>query len=189
MHMAKPAYEQNLISMVSSLIHLRTIGEELGKKEFVIPRLQSMMQGSLQAFSALNDAFDRTEDALQQEAQPYLQQWLTGLGFSIGAELRFEGRWGSNVARVRGRLARVRLHKNLLDSKRCIVLVLEEPEFSSSGAGAFVPYDAFSSGQLPPVLSGGRRVSIERQDVHVLLPIKKADIDEMAHGLYYFRVV
>ncbi|KVP39679.1 hypothetical protein [Burkholderia ubonensis] len=196
--MAKAAaYEQDLISMVSSLIHLRTIGEELGKKDFVIPRMQAAMQGAIQAFSVLNDTFDRTEEALQQDAQPYLQAWLDGLSFSVGAELRFEGCWGSSVARVRGRLAGVRLHKKLLDSKRCILLILEEPGFSSSATGAFAPHGSFTKDQLSPVLNGQRRASLEtvkeggvaRQVVHVLLPIKKADIASWASGSYYFRVV
>ena len=194
--MATPAYEQNLISMVSSLIHLRTIGEELGKKDFVIPRMQAVMQGSIRAFDELNDAFDRAEEALQQDAQPYLQQWLRAHGFSLGAELRFEGSlYGRQVARVRGGLSAIRLHKKLVDAKRHVALTLEEPEFSSSTTGPFAAVETFERDDLAPV--GVGRVSMEtvkeggreRQVAQVLLPIKQTDLDALAKSLSYFRVV
>lgn len=195
--MAARAYEQNLISMVSSLIHLRTIGEELGRKHFVIPRMQAVMQGSIRAFDELTDAFDRAEEALQRDAQPYLQAWLRAQGFSMGAELRFEGGlYGSEVARVRGGLSAIRLHKNLVAAKRYVVLTLEEPGFSAGVTGAFQPREVFKDDQLKPVLAGDRALmeivkegGIERQVARIMLPIKKADLDELARSPRYFRVV
>ncbi|WP_157657809.1 hypothetical protein [Burkholderia ubonensis] len=183
--------------MVSSLIHLRTIGEELGRKDFVIPRMQAVMQDSIRAFDELTDAFDRAEEALQRDGQPYLLEWMRARSFSMGAELRFEGSsFGRQVARVRGGLSAIRLHKKLVDAKRYVVLTLEEPGFCASATGAFEPLAAFKADQLTPVLAGDRALiemvkegGRERQVARVLLPIKKADFDELARSPRYFRVV
>lgn len=197
--MAKtPVYEQNLISMVSSLIHLRTIGEELGKKPFVIPRMADVMKGSVGEFELLNAQFDRTEEALQVEARPYLEDWLSAVGMSVGGEVRFEGSNGRGVARMRGRLAGVRLYPRVLHGKRCVELLLEEAEFTPGSGSSFQAYEDFSQQALAPVLNGGSRAyrikekdaaGVERFVVKVTLPIKVDDIKAMGSSPYYFRVV
>lgn len=191
-------YEQNLISMVSSLIHLRSIGEELGKKPFVIPRIADVMKGSVAEFESLNAQFDRTEEALQVEARSYLEEWLSTVGMSLGGEVRFEGSNGRGVARMRGRLSGVRLYPRVLHGKRCVELLLEEAEFTRGSGSSFQAYEDFPQQALAPVLNGGARAyrikekdaaGVERFVVKVTLPIKVDDIKAMGSSSYYFRVV
>lgn len=194
--MSKAPFEQHLVSMVSSLIHLRSIGDELRKKPFVIPRMQSSMAGSARAFGALTESFEQTAAALQTDAHPYLAQWLSSLGLQIGSEIRFEGSGAHRSARVRGGLAEVRLHPRLIEAKRCVVLVLEGPSFAVDG-GAYLPFEAFTAEELSLVLTPRRcaRVPVtdaagtERHVVTVSVPIRREDLDAMARSCFDIHLV
>lgn len=189
------AFEQTLVSMVSSLVHLRTIGEELSKKPFVIPRLAAIMAGSSVEFESLTTQFDRTEEALQVEAKPYLDAWLAAMRISVDSELRLEGGNSDKQARVRGRLSEARLHCRIIGGRRCIELRLDDIEFSDSVSGPFRPKTSFKDADLAPVIGWGRAQLWPERDgkpayVLVVLPIKLADVDELSKGPhYYFRLV
>lgn len=190
--MPKAPYEQQLVSMVTSLIHLRAIGEELRKKAFVSDRMQSSMLTTVQAFDSLTGAFGATEAALQHDAQPYVQKWLSALGFHEGGECRFEVSHGHAV-RVRGRFVSARLWPRLVDAKRCICLVLEDPDYALDGGG-YAPFDSFNAAEqvgLELVTNGSRcqRELVEdaagrRHVAHVVVPIWRDDYDALARSRF-----
>jgi hypothetical protein len=200
--MAKPQFEQDLVSMVSSLVHLRTIGEELRKKPFAIPRMEAALRDSLSAFADLTSSFERTEETLQRDAQPYLEQWLAARGLQLGGEARVEGSSGLGIARVRGRLSVVRLSPKLIFGKRSVELILEDASFSVGALPGYAPFETLGEAQLSPVLNGihgvripvtregyrGRHVSVpdellDRHVVRICLPIKQDDIASLARSI------
>jgi hypothetical protein len=204
--MAKPAFEQDLISMVSSLVHLRTIGEELRKKPFAIPRIEAALRDSLNAFNELSSSFERAEETLQQDAQPCLAQWLNARALQLGGEARFEGSNNAGVSRVRGRLSWVRIHPRQPSGTRCVELILEDASFSVDTMAGYAPFESFTQTQLSPVLGHGHRVGVTKGDyressekfnaveidryvVRILLPIKQEDIAKLARGVWYFRQI
>lgn len=190
-------HESTLISMVSSLIHLRHIGEELGKKPFVGERMRPVMGNAAQAFDALQASFDAAEEALQKDAQPYIEAWLADKAFHIGGEVRFEGS-RPQVAQIRGRLAGARLDSRLMyPAQRSIALLLEDSEYALGGGSAhrgFKPLTEYSNDDLGPVLSRVRGVTSGKPlkvdpVIQVILPIKQSDYDGMASATYYFKRV
>lgn len=190
--MPKAPYEQQLVSMVTTLIHLRSIGEELRKKSFVSARMRSSMPATVCAFDGLTEAFSETEAALQRDAQADLQKWLSALGYHVGGEFRFERSRG-HTARVRGHLVAARLWPRLVDAKRCICLVLADPEYSLEG-GPYVQFDSHNESErkaLEVVTDGYRceRVAVndaagEHHVAHVLLPIWRDDYDALARSTF-----
>lgn len=190
--MPKAPYEQQLVSMVTTLIHLRSIGEELRKKSFVSARMRSAMPATVCAFDGLTAAFSETEAALQRDAQADLQTWLSAFGFHEGGEFRFEVSRG-HTARVRGQLAAARLWPRLVDAKRCICLVLDYPEYSLAG-GPYAQFDFYDESErkaLEVVTEGCRceRVPVNdaagaRHVAHVLLPIWRDDYDTLARSTF-----
>ena len=196
--MAKsPSFEQNLVSMVSSLIHLRTIGEELGRKPFGVPRLQSEMVGSTAEFEALKAQFLRTEDALQKEAMPYLVEWLNARGLCIGGEIRLRSNMhGASISGVRGCLSGIRLHHGVFADKRSVELTVSSPEFSVGfTAGPYLPYEFFPRESLSIMgyrvrwdESGFKPGAIVKQLI-VILPIKALDLAALAKSYQSFELV
>jgi len=205
--MAKPPFEQDLVSMVSSLIHLRTIGEELRKKPFAIPRMEAALRESLGAFADLTSSFERTEETLQREAQPYLAQWLTAQGLQLGGEAVFEGTSALGVARVRGGLSVVRLCPNMIFGRRCVELILEDATFAVGALPGYTHFETLGQAQLSPVLNGvqgvripvtkdgylGRHLSVpdallDRHVVRITLPIKQTDIDSLVRSSHFRRI-
>jgi hypothetical protein len=190
--MSKAPFEQQLVSMVTSLIHLRAIGEELRKKAFVSDRMRSSMPTTVRAFDGLTGAFGDTEAALQHDAQPYIQKWLSALGFLEGGECRFEVSQG-HTARVRGRFLSARLWPRLIDAKRCICLVLEDPDYALDGGG-YAQFDSFNAAEqvgLELVTDGSRceRAVVNdaagrRHVAHVVVPIWRDDYDALARAKF-----
>jgi hypothetical protein len=205
--MAKPVFEQDLISMVTSLVHLRTVGEELRKKPFAIPRMEAALRDSLTAFNDLSSSFVRAEETLQQDAQPCLAQWLYARALQLGGEARFEGSNNAGVSRVRGRLSWVRIHPRQPSGTRCVELILEDASFSVGTMTGYAPFESFTQTQLSPVLGmHGHRAGVAKGDyressekfnaaeidryvARILLPIKQEDIEKLARGVWYFRQI
>jgi hypothetical protein len=191
-------HESTLISMVTSLIHLRHIGEELGKKPFVGERMRPLMGNAAQAFDALQASFDAAEEALQKDAQPFIEAWLADKAFHIGSEVRFEGSH-PQVAQIRGRLAGARLDSRLMyPAQRSIMLLLEDSEYaigSGTSHRGFKPLNEYTADELGPVLSRVRGVTSGTPlavdpTIRVILPIKQSDYDEMTTSrLAHFKRV
>ncbi len=193
--------------MVSSLVHLRTIGEELRKKTFVIPRMHAALHASLDAFNDLSSSFEHTEETLQQDAQACLAQWLAANSLQVGGEARFESNNNAGISRVRGRLSWVRIHPRQPAGTRWVELILEDASFSVGATTEYAPFESFTQAQLSAVLGmHGRRLGIVKGDyrensetqnaaeidsyvVRILRPIKQADIAKLARGAGYFRQI
>lgn len=195
--MAKaPAFEQNLVSMVSSLIHLRTIGEELSRKPFGVPRLQAEMAASTKEFEALKAQFIRTEEALQREAMPYLTEWLQAQSLCVGGEIRIRANMhGASISGVRGCLSNIRLHHGVFADKRCVELTLSSPEFSVGLTGPYAPYESFPRESLSIMgyrvrwdEAGFKPGAIVKQ-LLVILPIKALDLAALAKSYQSFELV
>jgi hypothetical protein len=207
--MAKTTFEQDLISLVTSLIHLRFIGEELHKKPFAIPRMEAALHNSINAFQDLSVSFERVEETMQQDAQPYIAQWLAARRLQIGGGAAFEGRNGSNIARIRGRLSVAQLHPRMHAGKRYVELIPDDLSFSVDTNTQYELFETFTAQQLSAVLGNTtvRRLpvtksetrfqfrtapadaDIDRYVARVLLPIKQADIKALALGIWHFRQV
>lgn len=192
--MAKAPYEQQLVSMVTSLIHLRAIGEELRKKAFVSARMRSTMPNTVLAFEGLTGAFSETEAALQRDAQPFIQEWLIARGYHEGGECRFEASH-EHAARVRGRFVGARLWPRLVDAKRCVCLVLEDADYALAGGG-YAQFDSFKEIELPrlaAVVNGGhcqralvKDAAGQRHVAHVVVPIWRDDYDALVRSKFHY---
>ncbi len=181
------AFERDLVSIVTSLIHLRSIEEALKKKEFVTARMTSVMVSTAAEFQRLQAQFVQTEAALQEEAGPFLQQWLAAQRLSLGGEFRLQGvSSATSAAWLRGRLDSIRLHPRQHGGGRFVELEVNEVGYAVDSAGPFRPYEACTPVSLEPVVGKGWHVvRLTTPDcVRVVLPIKGVDIRELATKTY-----
>ncbi len=188
--MTAVAFERDLVSIVTSLIHLRSIVEALKKKDFVTARMTSVMVSTAAEFQQLQAQFVRTEAALQDEAGPFLQQWLAAQGLSLGGELRLEGSMTTAAtAWLRGRLDSIRLHPRQHGGGRFVELDVSEVGYAVASSGPFRPYESCALASIEPVVGKGWHVVRlpAPNCVRVVLPIKGADIRELATSAYRDR--
>ncbi len=188
--MSVVAFERDLVSIVTSLIHLRSIEEALKKKDFITARMTSVMVNTAAEFQQLQEQFVRTEAALQDEAGPFLQQWLAAQRLSLGGEFRLEGSSSTTApAWLRGRLESIRLHPRQHGGGRFVELEVSEVGYAVDSSGPFKPYEAWAPAALESV--GGNGWHVVRLQapacVRVVLPIKGADLRELATSPYRDR--